>query len=182
MAPGRKVIPMKSRTFPFIAAAIMVGLLMLPAPRANAQSDPPAGVTVETLSSLPIPVDREATLQQLRFTFNPGTGVVMYHHSGPVIVTVLSGELTTSVADPDALLVRSDSIASLSVVPGKRYILEPGDKITYDAATTGDVLQDNGTSFLMLTAMVLEPEGQSNIAFLPAASLLFPTGPCISCH
>jgi hypothetical protein len=108
--------------------------------------------------------------------------MVMFHHPGPVIVTVQSGELTTSVADSDVLLVRKGTAASISVEPGKRYTLEPGDKITYDAATTGDVLQDNGNSFLVLTAAVLEQEGQSSLVFEPAMSTLFPTGPCISCH
>ena len=97
---------MKSRHVFVLIAALVLGLLILPTPRTAAQVDPPAGVTVETLSSFQIPVDRESTLQLLRFTFDPGTSVVMHHHPGPVIVSVLSGELTTSVADPDALLGR----------------------------------------------------------------------------
>jgi len=173
---------MKSRHVFVLIAALVLGLLILPTPRTAAQVDPPAGVTVETLSSFQIPVDRESTLQLLRFTFDPGTSVVMHHHPGPVIVSVLSGELTTSVADPDALLGRKGSNAITSVDPGKSYTLEPGDKITYDAASTGDVLQDNGNSLLVLTATVLEQEGRSNLMFEPAISLLFPAGPCISCH
>lgn len=173
---------MKSRTSFTIAAVLLLGLLALPTLGASAAIDPPAGITVETVSSFQIPVDHNATMQLLQFTFNPGTGFIMYHHPGPAIVSVVSGELTTSVADPDALLVRQGTNSMISVEPGKNYILGPGDNITYDAATTGDLLQDNGNSSLVLTVSLLVQEGQSNLTLEPATSFLSPAGPCIACH
>jgi hypothetical protein len=166
----------------FSTFVLLAGILGLPVLRTGAQTVPPPGVTIETLSSVRIQVDREKTLQTLRLTFNPGTSLSLAHHPGPMIVTVGSGELTVSVADWDVLLTRDGSTASYAVESGKTYTLDPGDSMTFEFIEATNVLQNEGAGPLVLTATFVSQNTQPGSAFEPAAPAVLRAGRCVSCH
>lgn len=166
----------------FTSIVLFAALSALPAQLAGARSDPPAGVTVVTLSSSPISVDPAKTLRSIQITFNPGTSIDLPHHPGPIILSVVSGELTASITDSEVLLTRDGSAASYSVDPGKSYTLDPGDRMTFEFIETADVLQNRGIAPLVLNITLVSQDGRPDFAFESEARVVHTGGRCISCH
>jgi quercetin dioxygenase-like cupin family protein len=159
---------MKSRRFLFVAAALLLGLLTVQTLPVNAQADPLAGVTVVGLGAVEPAVAPGETLQLLQLTLDPGVTIAMHHHPGPVIISVVSGQFTTSFAQSSAVITRAGAAADATPEPvdsGEEYILNPGDTVAYDADTTGHVMKNAGTDPLVLMASVLFETGQPGFIF-----------------
>jgi quercetin dioxygenase-like cupin family protein len=159
---------MKSRRYLLIAAVLLMGLLTMPALGANAQADPLAGVTVEGLGAVQPSVAPGETLQLLRLTLDPGVTISMHHHPGPVIISVISGQFTTSFAQSSAVVTRAGASADATPEPvdaGEDYVLNPGDTVSYDANTMGHIMKNEGTEPLVLIASVLFEDGQPGFIF-----------------
>jgi len=158
----------KSRRYLLIASVLLMGLLTMPALRANAQADPLAGVTVVGLGAVQPAVAPGETLQLLQLTLDPGVTIAMHHHPGPVIITVVSGQFTTSFAESSAVITRAGAAADATPEPvdsGEEYVLNPGDTVAYDANTMGHVMKNAGTEPLVLMASVLFETGQPGFIF-----------------
>jgi quercetin dioxygenase-like cupin family protein len=166
---------MKSPRLLTIAAVLVLGLLTLSsvvstsahdmATMQEATPDPLAGVTVEALGVVQPASAPGQALQLLKLTLAPGTTIAMHHHPGPVIITVVSGQFTTSFAQSSAMITRAGSTESEAVDSGESYVLDPGDTVAYDANTTGHVMQNAGTEPLVLEAAVLFEDGQPGFIF-----------------
>jgi quercetin dioxygenase-like cupin family protein len=156
---------MKSPRFFLVVAVLLVGLVAIPSLRATAQDDPFAGVTVEGLGAVEPAVAPGQALELVRLTFEPGAALDMHHHPGPVIISVVSGEFTTSFAQSAATVKRAGSAEPEAVASGEVLVLNPGDTVAYDADTTGHVMQNNGTEPLVLMASVLFETGQPGFIF-----------------
>jgi quercetin dioxygenase-like cupin family protein len=158
----------KSRRYLLIASLFLMGLLTMPALGANAQADPMAGVTVVGLGAVQPAVAPGETLQLLQLTLDPGVTIAMHHHPGPVIITVVSGQFTTSFAESSAVITRAGAAADATpeaVDSGEEYVLNPGDTVAYDANTMGHVMKNAGTEPLVLMASVLFETGQPGFIF-----------------
>lgn len=166
---------MKSSRLLAVAAALLLGILTLSttfgasahdmAAMQEATPDPLAGVTVEAMGTVQPASAPGQTLQLLKLTLAPGTTIAMHHHPGPVIITVVSGQFTTSFAESSAMLTRDGATESEAVDSGESYVLDPGDTVAYDANTTGHVMQNAGTEPLVLQASVLFEDGQPGFIF-----------------
>lgn len=164
---------MKSR-FLTLAAVLLMGLLALPTvlgtsahdmAEMEATPDPLAGVTVAAMGTVQPASAPGQTLQLLQLTLEPGTTIAMHHHPGPVIITVVSGQFTTSFAESSATLTRAGASEGEAVDSGEAYVMDPGDTVAYDANTTGHVMQNAGTEPLVLMAAVLFEDGQPGFIF-----------------
>lgn len=169
---------MKNTRLLTVAAALLLGLLTLsialPAAAHTVQEatpDPFAGVTVQGLGAVEPAVAPGQTLELVQLTFEPGAQLAMHHHPGPVIITVVSGEFTTSFAESTATITRAGSTEPEAVDSGEEYILQAGDTVAYDADTTGHVMKNNGTEPLVLMASVLFETGQPGFIFEDTAML-----------
>lgn len=156
---------MKLRRFFVLSVVLMMGLLTLQTLHTSAQDDPFTGVTVEGLGAVEPAVAPGETLELVKLTFEPGASLAMHHHPGPVIITVVSGEFTTSFAQSSATITRAGSTEKEVVDSGEMYVLEPGDTVAYDADTMGHVMQNNGEEPLVLMASVLFETGQPGFIF-----------------
>jgi quercetin dioxygenase-like cupin family protein len=159
---------MKSRRFLSVVGALLMGVLALQALPVSAQADPLAGVTVVGLGAVEPAVAPGETLQLLQLTLDPGVTIAMHHHPGPVIITVVSGEFTTSFAESSAVITRAGAAADATpeaVDSGEEYILNAGDTVAYDANTMGHVMKNAGTEPLVLVASVLFETGQPGFIF-----------------
>lgn len=156
---------MRSTRMLTLAALFMFALIALPLVAVRAQDDPFAGVTVEGLGAVEPAVAPGQTLELVKLTFEPGASLDMHHHPGPVIISVVSGEFTTSFAQSTASINRAGSTEPETVNSGEEYILSAGDTVAYDADTTGHVMQNNGAEPLVLMASVLFETGQPGFIF-----------------
>jgi quercetin dioxygenase-like cupin family protein len=165
---------MKSPRLLAVAAVLMLGLLTLSTTFATsahdmaamqATPDPLAGVTVEALGTVQPASAPGYTLQMLKITMVPGTTIAMHHHPGPVIISVASGQFTTSFAESSAMLTRAGATEAEAVDSGEEYVMNPGDTVAYDANTTGHVMKNAGTEPLVLIASVLFEDGQPGFIF-----------------
>lgn len=173
---------MKSRAVLQIGTILILGLLMRPTVGASARSDPPVGLAIEPLGSATMASASGDAIQLFELTLEPHVSVAMEHHTGPMIVSVLSGEFTTTVFDSNATLTRKGESIGEATEPNRSYTLDPGDTMIYFAGTTGQTLQNRGPSVLVLVAAVLDPNGHPAFAFEPNAALASVSDRCISCH
>lgn len=153
----------RSRVLPLIALVVLM-LTALPV-LTRAQDDPFAGVTVEGLGAVEPAVAPGQTLELVKLTFEPGASLTTHHHPGPVIISVVSGEFTTSFAQSSAVITRAGSTEPETVDSGEDYVLTAGDTVAYDANTTGHVMQNKGAEPLLLMASVLFETGQPGFIF-----------------
>jgi quercetin dioxygenase-like cupin family protein len=145
-----------------------MGLLALQALPVSAQADPLAGVAVVGLGAVEPEVAPGQTLQLLQLTLDPDVTIAMHHHPGPVIITVASGQFTTSFAESSAVITRANAAVDATPAPvesGEEYVLNPGDTVAYDANTTGHVMKNAGTEPLVLIASVLFETTQPGFIF-----------------
>ena len=165
---------MKSPRLLAVAAVFLLGLLALSTALGTsahdmaamqATPDPFAGVTVEGLGAVEPAVAPGQNLELVRLTFEPGASLAMHHHPGPVVISVISGEFTTSFAQSTATVKRAGATEPEAVNSGEEYVLNPGDTVAYDADTTGHVMMNNGTEPLVLMASVLFEAGQPGFIF-----------------
>jgi quercetin dioxygenase-like cupin family protein len=148
-----------------LSALLLLGLTILPTLNASAQDDPFAGVTVVGLGAVEPAVAPGQTLELVQLTFEPGASLAMHHHPGPVIISVVSGEFTTSFAQSTATITRAGATEPEVVESGEDYVLTAGDTVAYDADTTGHVMMNNGSEPLVLMASVLFETGQPGFIF-----------------
>jgi quercetin dioxygenase-like cupin family protein len=166
---------MKSPRLLAVAAVLLLGLLTLStalgtsahdmAAMQATPADPLAGVTVEAMGTVQPASAPGQTLQMLQLTLEPGTTIAMHHHPGPVIISVASGQFTTSFAESSAMLTRAGATEAEAVESGEDYVMDPGDTVAYDANTTGHVMKNAGTDPLVLIAAVLFEDGQPGFIF-----------------
>jgi hypothetical protein len=148
-----------------LAALFMFALVAIPMVTVRAQDDPFAGVTVEGLGAVEPAVAPGQALELVKLTFEPGASLAMHHHPGPVIISVVSGEFTTSFAQSTATIKRAGSTEPEAVESGEEYVLAAGDTVAYDADTTGHVMMNNGGEPLVLMASLLFETGQPGFIF-----------------
>ena len=148
-----------------LTGLLAFALIALPAVVTHAQDDPFTGVTVEGLGAVQPAVAPGQNLELVRLTFEPGASLAMHHHPGPFIISVVSGEFTTSFAQSTATIKRVGSTEPEAVSSGEEYVLNAGDTVAYDADTTGHVMQNNGAEPLVLMASVLFETGQPGFIF-----------------
>ena len=169
---------MKSPRLLAVAAALLLGMLTLSttfgasahdmAAMQATPADPLAGVTIEAMGAVQPAAAPGYTLQMLKLTLAPGTTIAMHHHPGPVIISVASGQFTTSFAESSAVITRAGAAADATPEPvdsGEEYVLNPGDTVSYDANTMGHVMKNAGTEPLVLIASVLFEDGQPGFIF-----------------
>ncbi len=166
---------MKSPRLLAVAATLLLGLLTFStvlttsahdmAAMQATPADPLAGVTVVALGAVQPAVAPGETLQLLQLTLQPGVTIAMHHHPGPVIITVASGQFTTSFAQSSATITRAGATEPEAVDSGEEYVLNPGDTVAYDADTMGHVMKNAGTEPLVLVASVLFEDGQPGFIF-----------------
>lgn len=159
---------MRTIRFLSLTFALLLGMLAIPVFTAHAQDDPLAGVTVEALGAVQPAVAPGETLQLLKLTLQPGTTIAMHHHPGPVIISVVSGQFTTSFAQSSATITRAGAATGATpeaVDPGESYVLNPGDAVSYDANTMGHIMSNAGSEPLVLIASVLFQDGQPGFIF-----------------
>lgn len=155
---------MRRSRLSLLIALMILALAALPV-MTHAQDDPFAGVTVEGLGAVEPAVAPGQTLELVKLTFEPGASIAMHHHPGPVIITVVSGEFTTSFAQSSATITRAGGGDPEAVESGEEYVLAAGDTVAYDADTTGHVMKNNGAEPLVLMASVLFETGQPGFIF-----------------
>jgi hypothetical protein len=143
----------------------MFALVAIPMIAVRAQDDPFAGVTVEGLGAVQPAVAPGQNLELVKLTFEPDASLAMHHHPGPVIISVVSGEFTTSFAQSTATIKRAGSTEPETVESGVEYVLAAGDTVAYDADTTGHVMKNDGADPLVLMASVLFEAGQPGFIF-----------------
>jgi len=165
---------MKSPRLLAVAAVLLLGLLALPTvltagahdmAQMEATPDPMAGASIVGLGAVQPAVAPGETLQLLQLTLQPGTTLTMHHHPGPVIISVVSGQFTTSFAQSSATITRAGATESEAVDSGEEYVLNPGDTVSYDADTMGHVMKNEGSDPLVLIASVLFEDGQPGFIF-----------------
>jgi len=156
---------MRSTRILTLAALFMFALVAISTITVRAQDDPFAGVTVEGLGAVEPAVAPGQTLELVKLTFEPGASLATHHHPGPVIISVVSGEFTTSFAQSSATITRAGSTEPEMVESGEAYVLAAGDTVAYDADTTGHVMMNNGAEPLVLMASVLFETGQPGFIF-----------------
>lgn len=122
-------------TISVLVAAILAGWATL----AVGQAPPPAPVAV-SLTSFPITVAAgDYTLVNQVLDLPPGSGVPLHYHSGPVVVTVVTGELTL-VDDSGERIVRA----------GESWTEKAGDK---------HAIMNKSTATIRVVSSALFPKG-----------------------
>jgi quercetin dioxygenase-like cupin family protein len=167
---------MKSSSLAAVALLLLLGLLAHPTTGTTSATmavapDPLAGITVEPMGTVQPAAAPGQTLQMLKLTMEPNSTIDLHHHPGAVVISVVSGQFTTSFADSSAMLSRADLADTEPVESGTDYVLNPGDTVAYDASTTGHVMKNEGTEPLVLIASVLFEDGQPGFIFEDATPI-----------
>jgi len=167
---------MKTPRMLAVAAVLLLGLLTLSTALGTSAhdmatmqeatpADPLAGVTIEAMGSVQPAAAPGQIMQVLKLTLEPGTTIAQHHHPGSVIISVASGQFTTSFVESSAMLTRAGATEAEAVDAGEEYVMNPGDTVAYDASTTGHVMKNSGTEPLVLIASVLFEDGQPGFIF-----------------
>lgn len=100
---------MRERLFTLLAlVALLLSAAVLPAPTALAQEEAPAP-SIPMTSMIEVAEPPAAfNLVQLVLDFDPGTGVPLHHHGGPVLVMIMDGELTSTVEGEEKIYSAGD--------------------------------------------------------------------------
>jgi hypothetical protein len=156
--PGNRKGYLMSRILLVVAAiAIMLGAGTF---CASAQDpDPFAGTTIESLGSMSPSMLPDHTLNLVKLTMEPGASIAMHHHPGPVVISVVSGEFTTSLKVASGVISRAATdtaeASTEPIVANTRYVLRAGDSMAYDADGMGHYMANEGSEPLVLMATVL---------------------------
>ena len=143
--------------------------------RVHAQDpDPFAGSAIQSLGSVSPSIMADHTLNLVQLTMQPGASIAMHHHPGPVVISVQSGEFTTSFQVGSVVLTRAANdatpAASEKIVAGTKYVLKPGDSIAYDADAMGHYMANEGSEPLVLLAAVFWTTDADGFMFEDAAT------------
>ena len=129
-------------TLVVLAALVIVGG---PPPSAHAQG---AGPTTVAQMALPLTVSSgEYALVQVILEFAPGAGIPRHQHGGPVVVTVLTGEVTLQ-----------ESGTERTVKAGESWTEQPG---------AAHAAVNRGSEVLRVAVSMLLPKGAEATTLLP---------------
>ena len=146
------------------------------APGQTRQGTPAASgvsnVTVEVLGRGPSSVAPGYGLQLIRLTFAPGGSIALHRHPGDAVFFVESGAIAWTTGDGQPLLTRAAATAGTPsapepLAPGQEVLLEAGDAVFYDGATTHAVRNAAAEPAVVLYA-ALRAADQPGIEFAAA--------------
>ena len=160
-----------------LAFALLVAFLVVVGAslRTNAQDkDPFAGTIIESLGSISPSILPDHTMNLVKLTMEPGASIAFHHHPGPVVISVQSGEFTTSFETATGVLNHpSTKDAKATTEPlksGVTYVLKPGDSIAYDADAMGHYMANEGSEPLVIVATVLWTTDEDGFIFEDSAT------------
>ena len=168
---------MRRNVIPVLVLVLVVGTLLgaRSAPgrarQGTAATSGVSNVTVEVLGRGPSSVAPGYGLQLIRLTFAPGGSIALHRHPGDAVFFVESGAIAWTTGEGQPLLTRAavagTPSAPESLAPGQEVLLEAGDGVFYDGATTHAVRND-GTEPAVVLYSALRATDQPGIEFVAA--------------
>lgn len=134
-------------------AALVASMAMILAVPASARVVTLTGEpATDTLAIVDVSTGSAHRLVLVRFTLEPGDSIRAHSHSGPAVVSVISGTLQAELIRGIATVNR-DGVEELADI-GESVLLLDGDSITYDS-NAGAAIKNGGDEPLVLVASLL---------------------------
>ena len=181
-ASRRKGSTMRRNVILTLIVVFVVGALLgaRSAPGQARQGTPASNgvsnVTAEVLGRGPSSVAPGYGLQLIRLSFAPGGSIALHRHPGDAVFFVESGEIAWTTGEGQPLLTRAAVRAAAAagtpsapeaLAPGQEVLLEAGDAVFYDGATTHAV-RNPGTEPAVVLYSALRAAYQPGIEFVAA--------------
>lgn len=152
----------------FVAIIALAGTMAVGRSSVAQETDPLAGVTVQSLGMVEPADNPGQTLILLRLTLEPGVTIAEHGHPGAVALYVDSGEFTTTFTMGSGVVTRAAAagtpVAEEPIELGKDLVLLPGDAVSYDR-NSHHIMRNSGSEPLVLLATGILASDQPGFLF-----------------